>query len=45
MLATVFLIVALVLFILSIFGIDGRLLPAGLAFLTAAFLFANGIPG
>lgn len=39
MLATVFLIVALVLFILAAIPVgNGRLIPAGLAFLAASFI-------
>lgn len=38
MLAAVFLIVAVILFVLSIFLPDGRLVPAGLAFFAGSFL-------
>lgn len=43
MIALAFLIVALVLFILAATNLvqDGRILPAGLAFLTAAFIASN----
>jgi hypothetical protein len=39
MIALAFLIVALVLFILAVVGVgNGRMIPAGLAFLTAALV-------
>ena len=38
MIAAAFLLVAVICFILSVFGLDGRLLPAGLAFFAASFL-------
>ena len=43
MIQAVCLIVALILFVLAAFGLDGRLQPAGLAFLAAALLAGTGI--
>lgn len=45
MLASAFLIVALILFVLAAAwnGAPGQLVPAGLAFLAASFLVASGI--
>lgn len=43
MLALIFLIVALVLFILAAIPVgNGRMIPAGLAFLTASFIASAG---